>query len=158
MLVLAFDPGTHTGVARYDTLAPLERGSLHTLTVSAVSPDNNANVYQDLWRLLSTVGDYKLRGLTVTIVIERFNTVSAGVAASKDGIFTQKLCGFLEGVALCMGYIVVWQTPTARKAFEDRAKDLLRNRDSTVHEVSATAHLLAYVDRTLTHVNAVKID
>lgn len=151
MIILAFDPGTHTGFAHYDTTRPTEA---HALTITANSPDDNADAYRDLWLVLMSAGEYKLHGISITVVIERFTTVHSGVAASKDGIFTQKLCGFLEGTALNTGLTVVWHASSVRKAFEDRAKELLANRKPTPHEISAMSHALAYADRIRTQGNA----
>lgn len=136
MTFIAFDPGPHTGIARFDSHGTVEK--VWTLEQSAMS---TRALYCELQWIISSIPTYE----TGTIVIERFRTASPAVAAGMAGVMTAKLCGFIEGVGYLYGYPVIEQTSAMRMPFVDAAKALKIAR--TPHELSAIAHGLCYWDR-----------
>lgn len=141
MNILAFDPGTHTGFAW------LADGRAHY--VATLYNDDYADTYraiQQEFRRMINLPPAHVTGLVV--VIERFFSVSPAVAASKDGVLTQKFAGFIEGLAVTLGLPVVWQNSSVRMAFVREANEQLATHRATPHEISALAHALAYWHRT----------
>lgn len=122
--ILAIDPGGTTGIAIK------LGGNYQTCVVESA---------EDLWNLVSsTAWD--------AVIYEQFAT---GGLISKYGLHTTRLIGGIQ--ALCHHFSVrcFAQPPQRRKAYLERAIDVLRelhksNHDWLEHEKDALAHLLAW--------------
>lgn len=141
--ILALDPGITTGVAiRKDerTVRSDESG----WPAAFVDSEYLALVVTEPTKLWDLVQTHK----PSTIVIENF---AAGGLISKDGQATIRLVGAMELAAYITGADLVLQFPSERRAFLDKARQMLVQRPTgrapIVHEIDAMAHLLLYEHR-----------
>ena len=132
--VIAFDPGPSTGVAIFADGVRVWAGTIRD------DDEPTAFVYTALNQLLAPdlKSDYNV------IVVERFLAHTAAVGAAKSGRYTSMVCGFIDGTCKLHGLRLVWQSPSERKPYEARAKAMGGRTD---HEISATAHGLAFLVR-----------
>lgn len=115
-VLMGIDPGPHCGVAvKIDE-------NYHTATVM-----NKI----DLWDMLK---DYK----PDRIGYERFDRSGRIDPAM---IYTMELVGSIEGACHVLGITAHQQRPQERRAFILEAREILKDRDKTQHEIDALAHL-----------------
>jgi hypothetical protein len=126
-LIVAYDPGNHCGI-------------------SWRNPDGTLDavmIYED-WP--ATLKFIKERPKLV--VYEDFQTAGN---IDKHGLYTVRLIGAIEAMCLEFQVPCTVQIPQARYAFRNEAaaylKSLRGKRRYVVHEMDATAHLLAYEQR-----------
>ncbi len=140
--VLGIDPGAHCGIARVTVS--------HTPSVvtDCLVRDTHATQYHALHDVIVDAASVaKLNQEVLHVVIEDFSTA---VMLNMHGKHTLKLIGFAEGLAHLLNCPVWIQQPSARRPFELRARTLVRSQPPdrliTPHEISATAHALAWLD------------
>lgn len=140
MAVIAIDPGISTGVA----IHKITEASYGALSYVPATDEYLALVVTEPPKLWDLIEQHKPE----TIVIENF---AAGGLISKDGQATIRLVGAMELAAYITGADLVLQFPAERRAFIDRAREMLKQRSTgkapIVHEVDAMAHLLLYEHR-----------
>lgn len=116
-VLMGIDPGPHCGVAvKIDN-------NYHTATIM-----NKI----DLWDMLR---DNK----PSMIGYERFDRSER---ISPAMIYTMELVGSIEGACHVLGITAHQQRPQERRAFILDAREILKDRDKTPHEIDALAHLL----------------
>jgi hypothetical protein len=129
--IVAFDPGISTGVA-----VVRERDLLWTTTITN---QKWTDQYQEILNIIVRYQDER-----PIILCERFRTVFASVSATSVGIHTSKLTGWIEGLALTLGFEFHFQDPTYRAAFILLAKGYPHH---SPHETDAIAHCLAFLKK-----------
>lgn len=135
-VLVAFDPGPHTGVAVF------LNGELYESGTFAMVPPPVIPTRRSLFTLLAGLPDEMGQGRP-QVVIEDFRTA---MAPTRDGLTTIKLIGFLEGICVLLEYPVALQLPAVRRPFIGRAKTIAPH-PSLKHEVDAIAQGLAYLER-----------
>lgn len=118
--ILALDPGGTTGLA-----IRMEDGSL--LTATASTPEE---VYD-------FIGNESLYDV---VIIENFKAQTI----DKWGLHTVRIVGGVYAICHMQSIKHVLHQPQDRRPFLTDARTLLRGRRVCVHEIDATAHLLAY--------------
>jgi hypothetical protein len=122
--VISVDPGGTSGIA-------FELDSGQRATCALTDPN-------EVWSLAA-------RDAFDVIVVERFTT--SGVL-SKYGLQTIEIVGGLRAIAHLYNKRLVLHYPQQRLAYMADAKQLLRDLKVpyVIHEVDATAHMLAYLE------------
>lgn len=118
-MILAIDPGGHSGVA-----LRLPTGKLLTNTVT--TPSELFNFFLEKPDLC---------------VFEIFAT---GGRVDQHMIYTIELVGGIKAVCYALGIKAYAHVPQARNPWILQAADLLKGTEHTRHEIDATAHLLAF--------------
>lgn len=147
MTIIALDPGVTTGVAIHRTVKgfkPVQVPGGDVLVPTDWEGEYLALVVTEPTKLWDLVQTHQPQ----TIVVENF---AAGGLISKDGQATIRLVGAMELAAYITGADLVLQFPSERRAFIDKARQMLVQRATgkapIVHEVDAMAHLLLYEHR-----------
>jgi len=120
-LVMAFDPGGTTGVA-FRTAG----GAL----VTTACKDPN-----DVYDLIKSAA-----GTETFVVYERFRAHRV----DQYGLHTVRICGGIQALCHVYGLSLTEHVPGERLPFMDFARHALQGRSIVIHEVDATAHLLAW--------------
>ncbi len=131
-IVLACDPGKHSGLALF-----VDGDLLQTeLLVGTLGEQGQAL----RWLLRA----HRRRTPPATLVLESFRNAARGM--SRDMIDTVKLIGFMEGMARLYGWQVVLQMPPVKRPYLDDARALAPCVSE--HERDAIAHALSYLAKT----------
>lgn len=139
-MLIAIDPGPHTGVAQF------VEGKLVATRVVAL-PELDAQ-YRTLYDLLFEAfgGLYTNPVLSdPMIVIEDYRSQ---MTLTREGYYTIQLIGFLAGTARVAGYPATLQLPPVRRPWLEDAValcTLCNGKRPSPHERDATAHGLAYL-------------
>ena len=123
MIIVAIDPGPHTGVAVRLSDGTLDHFMIH-------------NNLQEVWKYLVTLQPN-------VVIVERFR---AGGMISSDGLRTVEIQGSIFSLAWMLGSQMYVQTPGDRKPFEEQARKLIAANRTKIqsHDVDAVAHLLRW--------------
>ncbi len=135
-VVIAFDPGPHTGLAVFID------GVLNHATTMTYDPKDAAQVYARL-RYALTNARMEAGGQRLTTLCETFHSRRTGIAVSSDGMFTARLAGWIEGNALVGGDDFHWAEPSVKLAYEKDARELAP--DASPHARDAIAHGLRWL-------------
>jgi hypothetical protein len=130
--LIVFDPGPHTGVAVF-----IDGKLAQTLTIE--QGEWNAQ-YRQIFNVFAWYR--KSSPVHPVIVCEQFATVYASVSGTSSAVHTARLTGWIEGLALTMGWPFTWQQPSYRAGYLKAAQ---RMPHHSVHETDAIAHGLAYL-------------
>jgi len=138
-MLLAFDPGPHTGVAVFidgalrnvytlqERTQSLQYRAVHNLLMYAFSGQFTNPVLND-----------------PVVVIEDYRSQ---MTMTREGYYTVQLVGFIVGTTLTAGFTPHLQLPAVRRPFLNAALDTVKllYAHHTPHERDATAHALAYL-------------
>ncbi len=131
-IVLACDPGKHSGLALF-----VDGDLLQTELLFGSLAEQGKTLR---WLLYA----HRRRTPPATLVLEAFRNAARGM--SRDMIDTVKLIGFIEGTARLYGWQVVLQMPPVKRPYLEDAR-LLAPYVSE-HERDAIGHALSYFAKT----------
>lgn len=119
--ILAIDPGVSTGIAAR----------------------NGSNIITAVLKQSEQVYDLFTANRPDIVVCEQFGTT----LISKYGLHTVRLIGGIQALCYVYKIVLIQQPPQRRYPYLQEATNLLRatNKKYLIHEVDATAHLLAYI-------------
>ena len=123
MIIVAIDPGPHTGIATRLADGNITTQMLHNQTAA-------------VWEYLTEIKPQ-------VIVVERFRS---GARISTDGLETIEIQGGVQSIAWIIKARFYWQSPSVRQAFIPDARAMLGAGKAKIesHAVDALAHLLRW--------------
>lgn len=142
VIVACFDPGPHTGFARFvgeqlDATRTISQHPDADTDGNRTSPAGE--ISDEQYRVLKAL-IYSLP-VRAVVVIENYATIMP-TGSGASGLATVKIVGWLQGNARMAGLPVALQMPAAKKPFlEEAARLVPRGAD---HERDAVAHGLVY--------------
>lgn len=138
-VLLAFDPGPHTGVA-----VCIDGTVRNVYTIHSASLAEQYRLVYDtlMWGFSGQFTHPILHDPVV--VVEDYRSQ---MTMTREGYYTLNLIGFIVGVTLTAGFTPHLQLPAARRPFLTLATDSVKRlyTHHTPHERDAVAHALAYL-------------
>ena len=127
--LIAFDPGGHTGLVKYNR-------RIQDITYHTSIPDEYKIIYLEL---------NGIDNENTTILIENVH----GALRNRDKIEMCKKVGFIEGLCATNGYHYKLQSPTIKTGFMDISRKWFKENHKIYmeHEIDAFAHILYYLSK-----------